>query len=253
MRLYERLQLRAIRRASAVIAVSRGVATRVARAGVAAHRIHQIANAYAATTPMARDAARAHLGITGTTPQIAWIGRMSQEKGADVMIDALAQLSDLPVTVSLIGDGPNRQALQAQAAARGVADRLRWHGLVPNAAQLLPAFDGFVLSSRSEGTPMVILEAMAARVPIVATQVGGIPDMLTHTEAWLVPPETPHALAHAIRAMIAHPHEAHTRAARAHDRLVADFDVEAWLDRYEAVYASIQRPAVPASESLMAV
>jgi glycosyltransferase involved in cell wall biosynthesis len=105
---------------------------------------------------------------------------------------------------------------------------------------LIPAFDVIALSSRTEGTPMVVLEAMAARVPIVAPRVGGIPDMLSATEALLVDPEDPVALASAIRTTLTDPLASAERATRAHERMVADFDLHRWLVSYENLYRSIQ-------------
>jgi glycosyltransferase involved in cell wall biosynthesis len=114
------------------------------------------------------------------------------------------------------------------------------HGALPNAGHLLPAFDLFMLSSRTEGTPITVLEAMAAHIPIVATAVGGVPDMLSNDEAWLVPPEQPEALAAAISDAIRNPADAHARATRARERLERDFNVETWLTQYESIYRSIQ-------------
>jgi len=176
---------------------------------------------------------------------IGWIGRLSSEKGPDIMIDAMQYLTDLPVTLSVIGDGPDRSALTEQAHHLGVAASVRFHGRVVDAATLLPAFDLIALSSRTEGTPMVVLEAMSAGVPIVAPRVGGIPDMLSMNEASLVNTEDPRALADAIRATLADREAAAARATRAHARLVTEFDVQSWLTRYEALYRSIQPTRSP--------
>lgn len=83
---------------------------------------------------------------------------------------------------------------------------------------------------------MVLLEAMAAQIPIVATKVGGVPDMLTPDEAALVEPESPIALSSAIRELYGSPRTAAERAARAAERLARDFSVGPWLDRHDALY-----------------
>ena len=239
-RMYEWLQLRGARRASAIVAVSTNVADRAVASGAARKSVHLIRNATAPTsTPLSAEAARMKLGL-GAGQHIGWIGRLSAEKGPDVMIEAMRHLSDLPVTLSFIGDGPDLASLKRQADSAGVASRVIFHGLIRDAASLIRGFDLIALSSRTEGTPMVVLEAMAARIPIVAPRVGGIPDMLSATEALLVDPENPQALASAIRATLSDPGASAARAIRAHERMVADFDLDRWLVNYENLYRSIQ-------------
>jgi glycosyltransferase involved in cell wall biosynthesis len=155
----------------------------------------------------------------------------------------MARLADLDVTLSFIGDGPDRTALTQRAEELGIAQHVRFHGRIRDAASFLRAFDVVALSSRTEGTPMVILEAMSAGVPIVATRVGGVPDMLSSQEAMLVPCEDPTALAGAIRSALTEPAASAERASRAHARLIAEFDTHAWLAQYETLYRSIQ-PAI---------
>jgi len=108
------------------------------------------------------------------------VGRLSREKGADVILDAIAACKP-PWRLSIIGDGPERERLKQQAARLGITDRVTWHGPVSNAGKLLSAFDAFVLSSRTEGTPIVLFEAMHSGVPIVTTSVGGVPDVVSST------------------------------------------------------------------------
>ena len=240
LRMYERLQFRALRHVDAVVAVSQGVYDRVRLKGVPEQRIHLIPNAYAPSTMLkGRDEARAMLQIPDDAFRIGWIGRLSQEKGADVMLNAMAVLRDSPISLSFIGDGPDRETLSTRAEALGVKHQVHMHGMLPDAAHYMSAFDAFVLSSRTEGTPMVVLEAMAAGLPIVATRVGGIPQMLTNAEALLVDSENPMALATATRAVYTDPAAARTRAANARLRQERDFGMEPWLKRYEALYASL--------------
>ena len=143
---------------------------------------------------------------------IGWVGRLTREKGADIFLEALALLPHRAWVASIVGEGRERAALEAQAARLGIADRVRWHGLVPDAAAIYPAFDAWVLSSRTEGTPIALFEAMAARVPAVVTTVGGVPDVVTPFEAILVRPEDPAALAAAIGNLLAEGDGAAARA-----------------------------------------
>jgi glycosyltransferase involved in cell wall biosynthesis len=242
-RTYEWLQIRAARRASAIVAVSTNVAGRVLASGARPELVHVIRNAASDTShAIPRDAARERLGLDDGM-HVGWIGRLSAEKGPDVMLDAMQYLTDLPLTLSFIGDGPDRSTLSARAEQAGVAHSVRFHGRVADAASLLNAFDVLAISSRTEGTPMVILEAMGSETPIVATSVGGIPDMLSSAEALLVPSEDSRALASAIRAALGDRDASAERAARAHARLAAEFGMQPWLARYEALYRSIQPPS----------
>lgn len=249
-RLYERLQQRSFRRFDAVVAVSMPLAQRLSEQGVRPERLHLLPNAYAATEPpCTRTAARARLGVAPDGVRIGWVGRLSPEKGADVLVDALAYLRQpAGVPVSVLGEGAEGTTLRARAAEREVGERITWHGTVPNARRLLPAFDVLVLSSRTEGTPMVVLEAMAAGVPIVATSVGGVPNVLSPREALLVQPDDPAALACAIETVLADPASAITRARAARCRLDTEFALAPWLTRYEAIYRQLPHPlATPGS------
>jgi glycosyltransferase involved in cell wall biosynthesis len=240
-RAYEWLQRRAMRRFDAVVAVSRPLSERLVRAGVSADRLHCIPNAYRPSPAFTRVEARRALGLDADAPVLGWVGRVSAEKGADVLVRALAELRDLPLRAAVVGDGPDRARLAALAASLGIGDRIRWCGSVERAARFFPAFDLFVLSSRTEGTPIVLFEAMAAGVPIVATDVGGVPDVVGPDEALLVPRPEPGALAAAIREVMEHPRAAAARAERARARLLRDFAVDGWLDRHERLYDSVRR------------
>lgn len=241
-RAYERLQCRALRSCDAVVAVSMPLAELLAEAGVPRDRLHVIPNAYGGRTAFASpDEARAALGVPAAALHVGWIGRLGREKGADVLLEAVRRLAEDNVVVSVIGEGRERRALEKQAAALGVSDAVRFHGFVPAAARLIRAFDVVVLSSRTEGTPIVLLEAMAAGVPVVASRVGGIPDVVSEREALLVPPEQPDLLASAIAATLRAPRSAAARASRAHLRLTTTSAVEPWLHRYDQLYRMVQR------------
>lgn len=242
-RVYERLQRLAFRRFDAVVAVSAPLAERI-RAAVPGGRVRTIPNAWTPTgPPLPREEARAWLGIGVDEFVAGWVGRLSREKGPDVLLDALARVPG--VRASFVGDGPRAAALRSRARRLRVADRVRWHGVVPGAAALYAAFDVFVLSSRTEGTPMALFEAMAAGVPVIATRVGGVPDVVGPLEARLVPPDDPRELAAALTAVRDSPTASRTRADAARRRLHSAFGAAGWLDAYESLYASLAPPARP--------
>ena len=235
-RVYEWLQCRAFRRFDAVVAVSQPLKTRLVGAGVHPDRIHVVPNAWRPGPVLDRAAARRALGLASGAFVVGWVGRLSREKGPDVVLEALRHVADLPLVAAVIGDGPERRSLVARAQRLGLDGRVRWHGVVPAAASLFAAFDLFVLSSRTEGSPMVAFEAMAAGVPVIATNVGGVPEMLSPEEAVLVPPDNPAALAAAIRAAYHAPAMARARAGRARQRLCRDFGTAPWGERYDGIY-----------------
>ena len=240
-RLYQRLQRRAFRRFDAVVAVSRPLAADLAAAGVPASRLHVVPNAWpAAEQPLSRERARQSLEVGQERFHVGWVGRLTPEKGADVLLAALPYLEDIPLAVSMVGDGRARHQLEARATRGGIAERVRWFGSVRDAGALFAGFDVFVLSSRTEGTPIVLLEAMAAGAPIVATSVGGVPDVVSAHEALLVRPDDPVALAAAIRRVWSDPAGAAARAGRARRRLTTAFAPGPWLASYERIYRSLQ-------------
>jgi glycosyltransferase involved in cell wall biosynthesis len=165
---------------------------------------------------------------------------LSREKGPDVLLEAFAD-AEMPAAAHgvFLGDGPLMPELRERARNLGVDQRISWIGCVPGAGRLLGAFDVLVLSSRTEGTPMVILEGMAAGTPIVATAVGGVPDVLADGTGLLVPPESPSDLAKAIRNVLTNRTEATRRAQAARLRLEHEYRVDHWVERYEKVYQHV--------------
>lgn len=183
--------------------------------------------------------ARRLLGLPPDGPVVGWVGRLSLEKAPDILLEALGLLGgDAPLTV-FVGDGREAAALRERTGVLGLEGKVRWAGRVDGAAALLPAFDVFVLSSRTEGTPIVLFEAMAAGVPVIATRVGGVPDVVSDAEALLAPSENPGEIARAVGATLADPAGSAARATAARARLARDFAEAPWLERYEALYRNL--------------
>lgn len=242
-RVYEWLQRRAFRRFDGVVAVSAQLGRELGRA-VRSECLHVLPNAFHPPALVTRAAARAALGIPVDSFVAGWVGRMSKEKGADVLLDALTDAkAPQSVHVAFVGDGAELQALKSRAVRLGLATRVSWLGRVPNASRFLAAFDAFILSSRTEGTPMVVLEAMAAGVPIVATRVGGVADVLPPGAAFLVRPEEPSELASAIRFVYDNRESALTAARAARQRLETHYGVGDWVASYEEIYTRARQEA----------
>ena len=121
----------------------------------------------------------------------------------------------------------------------GIANRVTFHGSIADAGNLLAAFDAFVLSSRTEGTPITLLEAMYANAPIVATSVGGVPDVVTSAHALLVAPEKPAMIAAALGEIAHNPSAAKQRGLLARERVMSAFAAEGWLAAVEEVYRGV--------------
>jgi glycosyltransferase involved in cell wall biosynthesis len=247
---YEWMQRRALRRFDAVVCVSRPQLAELQKSGVPGDRLHLIPNAWSQRTALlpAREA-RAQLNAPADVFHVGFVGRLTQEKGADVLVRALTHLTDVPIVVSFIGSGNERERIEAEARRAGVVDRIRWHGMLPDASQLFAAFDVFVMSSRTEGTPIALFEAIAAGVPVITTAVGGIPDVVSQAEALLVPSEDPQALGQAIRAVRSDGAGARSRALAALERLGRVYTVEPWLSRYESLYRYLHTHRKPVNVS----
>lgn len=234
-RLYEHLQVRAGRRMDAVIAVSERVADRYREGGVGPERLHLVPNAIGAVQLLPRSEARAALGVDDAPFVVGWVGRVSREKGADVFIEALGVAPEA-VSGVIVGDGPERAAVEERAGALGLGDRFTCVGAVPEASRYLSAFDAFALTSRTEGTPMALLEAMSAGVPVVATAVGGVPAVLDGGVGLLVPPERPEAIAEAFTRIQGDDalREALSRDGR--HRVETAFGIDPWVDTHARIY-----------------
>jgi glycosyltransferase involved in cell wall biosynthesis len=242
-RAYELVQRMALRHFDLVIAVARPQAIELARFGVPTARVRVVPNAWCPdSAPLERFRARSALGVPRERFHLGWVGRLSWEKGADVFLDAVVRLRDLPIMVSVMGDGSERRVLEDKARRLGIRSLITWWGTLPSASRFFPGFDAFVISSRSEGTPIALFEAMRAGVPIVTTSVGGIPDVVSGDEAILVPPRDPAALAAGIRAVQQDPSASVIRAENARRRLT-HYDAAAWLERHQALYQTLRQPS----------
>ena len=192
--------------ADAFIAVSSADARRMARLErVPGRKIHMFPNAWA---PRAEPAVvadlRAALAIPADAPVVAALTVMRPQKRLDVMIAAFRQVRDrLPAAHLVIGgDGGERRTVEAAIAAEGLQDAVHLLGFTREIQPLWRASDLVLLSSDYEGTPLAIAEAMAAGLPVVSTDVGGLPDMTTPDSAILVPRRDPAALADAVVALL---------------------------------------------------
>ncbi|CAA9346325.1 MAG: hypothetical protein AVDCRST_MAG89-2886 [uncultured Gemmatimonadetes bacterium] len=233
--------------AHATVANSRRVADAlVSRGVVAPNRIHAIPNAVPATPPPADDelsALRAELGAPAG--EFVWmaVGNLFEPKDYPTLLRAFARVVEAgaPGVLRIVGRGHLEDSLRALRAELGLQERVEFLGYRPDAARLLHAADAYVLSSQSEGAPNALMEAMLAGRAVVATSVGGVPELVRDGENGLiVPPRDPDALARGMLRVARAPAEERARmgeAARA--AVVASHDPTAVVDRWEKLFEDL--------------
>ena len=204
--LYQQFDRITLRRADRVVTLCRPFIPVLAKRGVDEDRIRVVTNCVAprSRTPEEQlSRLRSELGLQGEFIIVS-VGRLSPEKGHDDLFAALAQLqaraNHLKWRLLIVGDGGERERLQAAAAS--FEGRVTFLGHQADPSAYFDLADLFVLSSHSEGSPLVVLEAMAAGAAIVATRVGGVPEILSEESALLVEPRDVAGLSAAIERLL---------------------------------------------------
>lgn len=167
------------------------------------------------------------------------VARLAPSKDHETLLNAFAKASssEKRLRLVLVGDGPLRAELERAVAQLNLSGNVEMLGERDDVYDLLPAFDAFVLASRNEGLPMTLLEAMAARLPVVATSVGGIPEVVLPDETGiLVEPESPDELAHAMLTLFQQPDLRRRIREGGRRRVDAEFDLRIAAERYEVIY-----------------
>lgn len=239
-RFFEWFDRRLLGRFDRVVCVAEAQRSLLRRSGIPTNRIRVVRNGISPPALMDRIAARHALRLPAEGPIVGWLGRLSAEKGPDQFVRVVRALEHADVVGAMIGDGPERAETEALIAATGVNIRLL--GPVADAARSLRAFDVIALTSRTEGTPIVLLEAMSAGIPIVSFGVGGVPAVVDETVSWLVPPGDVDGMARALRHALDDSAEAGRRSLAASERLARDCGLGPWLAALETVYEEARAP-----------
>jgi glycosyltransferase involved in cell wall biosynthesis len=185
---------------------------------------------------------RRELRIDDQTPIVGVIASLRPEKRVDLLIDAACLMArdGRAFHVAILGDGPLNDDLRAQAESGGIGERVSFLGYRSDARELAAAFDIAVLASDREGTPLSLLEYMALRRAIVATSVGGVPDVVTHERhALLVPPGDATRLAAAVARLLDSPEERIRLGEAAAARQSEEYDLEVTTRQVEQLYLEL--------------
>jgi glycosyltransferase involved in cell wall biosynthesis len=186
-------------------------------------------------TPALIEQKRREFGLSPGDFAFFYVGRLNPVKDLTTMLDAFAALpADVALRARLymVGDGTERAMLEARRDALGLRERVTFLGARSDVSEVLMAADGFVMSSKSEGLPMALLEAMAAGVPCVATAVGGIPDLFGEDRGLSVPAEDPPALADGMATIARSPELRQRLVANAAANLARHYALDAAANRY---------------------
>ncbi|MEI9811563.1 MAG: glycosyltransferase family 4 protein [Acidobacteriota bacterium] len=247
--IYNQLDRWSLPRAKHVVTVSEAFANDLRRRGVANSRITVLHNAIdpdwgqRANDTALRAETRAKLGIRDNESVLLIVGRLSLEKSHVLLVEAIAQLRTLlpgrSVRLLIAGDGPERPNIEAAARAHGIGPQIIFAGQVSDVLPMYAAADLAVLASKSEGSPNALLEALAASLPVVATSVGGVPEIVTEGEtAWLVPPSDAPAMATALADALANPDKAMAMAQRGRQLILDRFTPLGRAQKLLALYAA---------------
>jgi glycosyltransferase involved in cell wall biosynthesis len=232
---------------AAIFAVSEDLRGHMIAEGLPPGRVRVVHNGIdpgPLASPLSRRAARRALGIANDTPVVGTVGRLDQVKDLGTLIEAFALVrrSEPDARLVIIGDGSESTRLEECATELGARDGVLFVGHRDDARDLLAAFDMYANSSVYEGISLTILEAMAAGLPVVATRVGGTPEIIDdeHT-GLLVPMQSPLELAAAIETLLASPSSCRSLGRAARHCVETRFSLQGMAARYLAAYRDALR------------
>jgi glycosyltransferase involved in cell wall biosynthesis len=236
-----------LRGAAGVIAPSAAIRDELLRAGFPRERIVCFANAvdvnrFRPITPFEKAEAKSALGLSKDTAVIGTVARLVQRKGIDVLLRAFGIVRHSHrVHLIVVGDGPLGEELRALAHELRIEDSISWLGFQADPVKWLEAMDVFAFPSRLEGVPNAVLEAMAVGLPIVATTIGGVVDILEEGRTgFLIPPDDPDALAAALDRLLRNASLRADLGYHARKRVVEVFSLSDNISRLTDLYLALQ-------------
>jgi glycosyltransferase involved in cell wall biosynthesis len=208
---YVEVERRLARITDVVLCIGTGIATEALRRGLATPtNLRTVAPAVDTVavrlTQRSRSEARLRLSLPENVPVLGTVGRVEYQKAPEVFVEAVGLLRHTDTIGVWVGGGPDEEAIRRLAESRGLAERIALVGQRSDVTDILPAFDVFAMTSRYEGLPCAIVEAMRCGLPVVATAVNSVPDLVVPGETGiLVPPEAPHQVAEAVDRLLEDP------------------------------------------------
>jgi glycosyltransferase involved in cell wall biosynthesis len=226
VQIYEFVERILFQSTDCVVAVSDGARATLESRGPFRSRIAVVPNFVSCTRPKQKTPRIRKPGEF----QLLFLGRLSYEKGLDVLLRAIEVSAALPIVLDVVGDGPERASLEAMAQSLKIAHKVKFHGFERNVMKHLSNADILVMPSRTEAMPMALMEAATLGIPIVASSVGGIPEIITHLEnGVLVDPADACALSDAIETVTADMPAFKKRSAKAAKIISKRFSAEGWV------------------------
>jgi len=191
-----------------------------------------------------REEARRAIGLLPHAPVVGTIARFRRQKACELFLRAAALVAaELPqARFVIVGQGPLKDALRRLARRLALSDKIVWRNSVADPRDIYEALDLFALSSRYEGMPYTLLEAMAMGLPAVAPRIPGCQELLTEATGILVQPENADALARALIALLKDPARARAAGQAARARVIQRFNLKAALDRTAELYREVAAP-----------
>lgn len=242
---YEWLERRAIKRVDGIIFVSEGQRKRLEKFGIKGRRNWVVHNAISVNSIGPTDRGKEifkDFGIPGDEKVVVSAGRLSPEKGHRFLVEAIGMLQESIKNTRFVfcGDGPCRQDLENQSKNLGISDICHFVGFRRDLKEIFQAMDLMVLPSLTEGLPNVVLEAFACSKPVVATRVGGVPEIVEDgVNGVLVLPERPDLLAEAIKDYLADPEKSRMMGEAGYHKVRKDFTLEAQTEKLERIYEGV--------------
>jgi glycosyltransferase involved in cell wall biosynthesis len=242
--LYRFLERRLAAVSDCLIGVSQATVDDLVRLGIAPRDRFRVVpiglelERFARPDPRAVSAFRERSGVTDGDVLVGYVGRLVPIKRVDLALRALARARNRGASfrLAVVGDGECRQQLERQATELGLGDAVRFFGYLQDVTAAAGALDIALLSSDNEGTPVSLIEAGAASRPAVATDVGGVPDVVVPGAGVLVPPQDDVAMADALIRLAADPQLRADMGARAHEHVMARFTIDRLLQDVEGLY-----------------